>query len=134
MRRVQGLCLAIVTLGAVLVPWHLKAQPVSKPAAIKELSSDELQKHVQWVDDSLRQMRTIRPGMTRAQLLEVFAPESGLSSPSTGSYVYKGCSYFKVGVRFRLIHPSSGSQPAEAGPNDVIISLSPYYLDVPQAD
>jgi hypothetical protein len=53
-----------------------------------------------WVAKSLKEMQTIRPGMTRADLLKVFEEEGGISTRTSQRYVYRGCPYFKVDVTF----------------------------------
>jgi len=89
--------------------------------------------HVQWVADSLIRMRTITPGMTRAELLEVFQTEGGMSTATMRTFVSKDCPYFKVDVTFRGVGPSvpvdegrSSIQIEDA--QDVIVSISRPYL------
>ncbi len=57
-----------------------------------------------WVADSLKKMQTVKVGMTRAQLLQVFTEEpGGLSSRQSQEYVYRQCPYFTVNVQFKPI-------------------------------
>lgn len=56
--------------------------------------------HTEWIVRSLREMQTVKPGMTRADLLKVFQEEGGLSTPRQRRYVYRECPYIKVEVTF----------------------------------
>lgn len=59
------------------------------------------QDHQAWVADALKKMQTIKPGMTRARLLEVFTTEGGTSTPLHHRFVSRDCPYFKVDVTFK---------------------------------
>jgi hypothetical protein len=59
--------------------------------------------HVVWVEQSLRRMQTIMPGMTRETLLTVFTTEGGLSTGLQRTFVSRDCPYFKVDVEFRAV-------------------------------
>jgi hypothetical protein len=82
--------------------------------------------HVQWVENALKDMQTIKVGMTRKDLLTVFTTEGGISSPRSRQYVYKKCPYFKVQVEFELSQP--GDRLTES-PDDRIIKISKPYLE-----
>jgi len=56
-----------------------------------------------WVERVLKRMLTIRPGKTRADLLEVFTTEGGLSTGLQRTFVSRDCLYFKVDVEFQAI-------------------------------
>ena len=57
--------------------------------------------HVQWVTEVMSEMQTIKPGMTRADLLKVFRTEGGLVfSGLQRTFVSRDCPYFKVDVQF----------------------------------
>ena len=65
--------------------------------------------------------------MTRGHLQRVFQPDGGLSTREEETYVYQGCSYFKVRVQFRAIGKAS-----EMGSlNDIITSISQSFLEEP---
>jgi hypothetical protein len=49
--------------------------------------------HIAWVADSLKKMQTIKPGMTRQDLLAVFTTEGGLSTREQRTYVSRDCQY-----------------------------------------
>src|SRR3954471_2433706 len=54
----------------------------------------------EWITSVLKEIQTIRPGMTRTELLTVFTTEGGLSTGLARTYVYRGCPYIKVDVTF----------------------------------
>jgi hypothetical protein len=70
-------------------------------------------------------MLTVKPGMTRGDLLEVFTTEGGISFPWERTYVSRDCRYFKVDVKF---HPVGERVTAEEDNRDVIGSISRPYL------
>ena len=82
--------------------------------------------HTKWVDSVLRSVMTIKPGMTRAELLNVFTTEGGLSTRTHRTYVYKECPYIKVDVEFSTVE-SSGDKFTES-PEDTIVKISRPYL------
>jgi len=84
-----------------------------------------------WVAQALTRMLTIKPGMTRGDLLKVFTVEGGLSTRNQRSYVSRDCLYFKVDVEFRQVGPP-GPDGAEMGfgesPADIIVKISHPYV------
>jgi hypothetical protein len=69
---------------------------------------------------------TIKPGMTRAELLKVFTTEAGLSTRTHRTYVYRECPYIKVDVEFASLQ-NPGDEFAESA-EDTIVKLSHPYL------
>jgi len=87
--------------------------------------------HTEWVETALKRMQTVRPGMTRGDLLKVFNDEGGISTREQRTYAYQDCPYFKVDVKFKAVKASpapKGPGPHES-PADVIISISQPYLN-----
>lgn len=78
--------------------------------------------HTKWIDNVLRSVQTIKPGMTRAELLEVFTIEGGLSSISQRTYVYRQCPHIKVDVKFAITNRD------EELLTDKILEISRPYL------
>lgn len=76
--------------------------------------------HSQWVGNVLAWIATIKPGMTRSDLLRVFTTEGGLSTRTHRTYVLKQCRTIKVDVEFSI----SGSEG-----EDKITQISKPYLD-----
>ena len=82
-RRIAYICLllALVVVGSVAAKttvWQSSQDPM-------------LKEHLTWVDQSLRRMESIKPGMTRADLLNLFTTEGGLQTGRT--FVYRDCPY-----------------------------------------
>src|ERR1700752_3168826 len=119
-RRLLGLALAmgVVVSGAVLVE--------GRPQAARP------QDHVQWVATALKRMQTIKPGMTRGDLLKVFTTEGFLSTPLPRTFVSRNCPYFKVNVEFEAVgrpsHDAGGRVTLVESGKDKIIKVSRPYL------
>lgn len=93
---------------------------------------------VAWVAESLKRMLTIKPGMSRYQLVHVFTTEGGLFTSLERTFVSRDCPYFKVDVTFhRATGPSSdtrGKDVLRDLDNDVIASISRPYLEFSVSD
>ena len=89
------------------------------------------QDHTAWVAEALQRMLTVKPGMTRGDLLKVFTTEGGISSPWERTYVSRDCRYFKVDVKFQ---PVGERVTAEEDNRDVIGSISRPYLQFSHGD
>ena len=89
--------------------------------------------NAQWVEKVLEQMKRIKPGMRRADLLEIFTTEGGLSTGLQRTFVSQHCPYFKVDVTFHAV--GRANQDAEGrvtlveGDQDQILSISRPYLE-----
>jgi hypothetical protein len=96
------------------------------------------QDHVAWVAQTLKQMQTIKPGMTRMDLLKVFTTEGGLSIGLRRTFVSRECPYFKVDVEFEAVgHPSrdvNGRVTLVEGSQDIIVNISRPYLQFSVTD
>ena len=79
----------------------------------------------EWLENVLAWIDTIKPGMTRSDLLRVFTTEGGLSTPAHQTYVLKQCPIIKVDVVF-----SDSGNEAE----DKITKISKPYLDYSRVD
>lgn len=75
--------------------------------------------HTQWVSNVLLWTATIKPGMTRSDLLRVFTREGGLSTRTHQTFVLKQCPTIKVDVEFSI----SGNEA-----EDKITQISKPYL------
>ncbi|MGB9337558.1 MAG: hypothetical protein WCB14_21290 [Candidatus Acidiferrales bacterium] len=106
----------------------------STPGGVTRLESQEqcAQEHRGWVAQALKKMETIKPGMTRKALLEVFKTEGGLSTGLQRTYVSKECSYFKVDVEFEVVgrpnRDENGRVTLVEDNRDVIVKISRPYL------
>ena len=96
-----------------------------------KLSEAELS-HAEWLAKALGEMATIKAGMTREDLLEVFQEEGGLSTRTQRRYVYRGCLYIKVDVTFEPVGVPA-DKLAES-PKDKIVTISKPFLEWPIID
>jgi hypothetical protein len=81
--------------------------------------------HTQWVSNVLLLITTIKPGMTRSDLLRVFTTEGGLSTRTHQTYVLRQCPIIKIDVEFSI----AGNEV-----NDKITKISKPYLDASHID
>ena len=90
------------------------------------------QDHQAWVTDTLEKMGTIKPGMTREQLLKVFTTEGGISTGLHRRFVSRDCPYFKVDVTFEAVgrpsHDNNGRVTLVEDSRDIIVTISQPYL------
>lgn len=90
------------------------------------------QDHIAWVSQTLKRMETIKPGMTRFDLLKVFRTEGGLSTVLRRTFVSQDCPYFKVDVEFKAVaRPDSdnaGFVTLLEDNRDIIVKISKPYL------
>jgi hypothetical protein len=92
-------------------------------------SSKKSDEHTKWIGDTLKEIQTIKPGMTRRDLLRVFGEEGGLSSRLWHRYVFHDCPYIKVDVEFTPSPATKDDPKAYADPNDIITKISKPYLE-----
>jgi hypothetical protein len=85
----------------------------------------------------MEKMETIKPGMTRFDLLKVFRTEGGPPTPTTiglrrGTFVSQDCPYFKIDVEFEpAARPDVGYGALGFSPGDnrdVILKVSKPYV------
>jgi hypothetical protein len=107
-------------------------QKLSEIAALKQRYiqsqvADAQTEHTKWIDSVLRQARTIKPGMTRQDLLQIFGEEGGMSTRTQRTYVYKDCPFIKVDVEFAVQENPDDriTEPLE----DKIVKISRPYLN-----
>lgn len=91
-----------------------------------------------WVSHAIEEMRSIRIGMTRKQLLGILTTEGGVSTRLTRTYVSRECPYFKIDVEFKASGEMEKDREghliqAESG-DDIIATLSKPYLDFSISD
>ena len=90
------------------------------------------QDHEAWVTHALKKMETVKPGMTRADLLLVFTTEGGLSTGLRRTFVSRDCHYFKVDVDFKAVgrpdRDREGRVTLDEDSRDIIVKVSKPYL------
>lgn len=83
--------------------------------------------HTRWIERSLREIQTLKPGMTRADLLKVLQEEGGLSNRNGHRFVYRECPYIKVDVKFQAVGALDDNLRKD--PRDKILRLSTPFLE-----
>ena len=90
------------------------------------------QEHQVWVTYALEKMQTVKPGMTRKDLLKVFTTEGGLSTGLNRRFASQDCPYFKVDVEFKAVgrpdRDSDGRVTLNEDARDIIVKISQPYL------
>jgi hypothetical protein len=89
--------------------------------------------HTEWLGKTLKEIQTIKLGMTRRDLVRLFVAEGGLgSSGGSRTYLYRECLYIKVDVEFEPVQRIAGK--SKEFPDDKIIKISSPYLGNPTID
>ena len=118
------LCLALV-LSLVLT--GCESAPSARSSVPSRGVNDVDKDLAKQIPSILSECQKIKPGMTRAELLEVFTTEGGLSTAAHRTFVYRGCPYIKVDVDFTLSDPKQ--KIVEERPTDAISKISKPYLE-----
>jgi hypothetical protein len=74
------------------------------------------------IEAVIRIVDTLRPGMTRADVLKNFETEGGISARQWNHYVYKKCSFIKVDITFVVA-------PGEDQTKELRQTISKPYLE-----
>lgn len=118
----RELCIFIASATIAAVTTSEASQAQTKPS----------QEHVAWVLEVLTRMKTIKPGMTRKELLTVFTTEGGMYTGLWRTFVSRDCPYFKVNVEFEAVgRPGKDAEGRHTGvedDRDVIVKISDPYL------
>ena len=88
--------------------------------------SQNAESHTEWITRSLKEMQTIKVGMSRAELLKVFKEEGGLSERLQRRYIYRDCPSIKVDVEFEPVEAEADLQEY---PTDKISHISKPFLE-----
>lgn len=129
MRLFRNSCVAVIALlfGSIGI---LSGQAGGSARATPESTA--------WVASALSEMLTIKPGMTRGQLLTVFTTEGGISTRLHRTFVSRVCPYFKVEVEFRpegqTARDREGRLLAGEDARDVIEKISQPFLQFSHMD
>lgn len=94
--------------------------------AQSDAQSGEPKTHSEWIAQSLKEMETIKVGMTRTDLLRVFGEEGGLSTRTQRQYVYRECPYLKVAVEFEPVETKESHFPENG--KDKIVKISQPFI------
>ncbi len=82
--------------------------------------------HQQWLNSALIDIQSVKPGMSRADLLRVMQPEGGFSGIPRHTFVYHKLPYIKVDVTFGP--QVKVEDRIQETPSDKIVSISRPYL------
>ena len=96
-------------------------------AAARKLSPSQKLERKEWVAKCLKEMQSVKVGMTRKDLAKVLTTEGGIYSPGWGHYVHPECPYFKVDVAFAFTRGKGGHGTWK--PTDKITKVSKPYLE-----
>lgn len=100
---------------------------VSAAAILPSSKSSGADEHTEWIEKSLREIETVKVGVTRVDLLRVFKEEGGISTRTWRRYVYRDCPYIKVDVEFEPI--GEPENKLRESPRDKIIKISKPFLE-----
>jgi len=105
---------------AIVVP----AAALSAP--VPERGEDE---RFKFIRACLQDIRSVKPGDTRDDLLRKFVQSGGLYNRRRASYSYLRCPFFKVSVTFEPSGPGEG-----LAADDKVVAVSTPYLEDPLAE
>lgn len=114
MRRVGLVAVLLITTLGVLA----QEAEIDRP----DLKIDR--EHTQSIDHVMRSIATLKPGMTRRDLLRVLTTEGGIFTRKKQRYVYRHCPYIKVEVDFS---PLDAAQ--EPNPDDQVLKITQPFLE-----
>jgi|SRR5215216_3367036 len=100
---------------------------VSATAIWPSSESCAAHEHTEWIARSLKEIESVKVGMTRVDLLRVFKEEGGISTRTWRRYVYRDCSYIKVDVEFEPV--GEPENKVSQSPRDKIIKISKPFLE-----
>ena len=100
--------------------------PSAESVKIQDAKAAQNTQHNLWVEKCLREMQSIKVGMTRRDLGKFFTTEGGVSSASWRQYVHRECPYFKVAVEFAPSRDQDGR--AREKPTNRITKISRPFL------
>jgi len=90
-------------------------------------ASSQMETHQEWIAKSLKEIETVKVGMTRAELMKVFSTEGGLSTRTQQRFVYRECPYIKVDVEFEAVGEPKNQTLLQ--PEDKIKKISKPFLE-----
>ena len=113
------------------LPQWAKSQSQVQDESVPE-GPEYIQQRTAWIAKVLRRLDSVRPGMIRRDLDRTLTPDGGMSTRLQKTYLFVGCPYIKVDVRFRAAAGMTDS--FGESPEDLIESVSKPYLEVSHAD
>lgn len=111
----------VLILSAMVVTFAIITSVLTAPMSSKTSNNTE------WIARTLKEIQTIKVGMTRKELLAKFTTEGGFSSRTWQKYVYRECPLIKVDVEFEAVGASEDKM--KESPDDKITKISKPYLE-----
>jgi hypothetical protein len=108
---------------STLPPWAKSRSQIAIESVPE--SEDLTTARREWIVKVMLQIAELQPGMTRKDVLRVMTTEGGLSTRTQRTYVYPGCGYIKIVVRFT---PVGAADESDESLDDTIVSVSQPYL------
>jgi hypothetical protein len=102
----------------------------------KEIVCVSNSEHLKWLDDRVKEARSIKAGMSYAELLILFEPEGGfgVQTQPAKRYILKSCPLICVEITFD-VDEGKASTSKKTNLNDLRIQhISPLYLDYTVSD
>jgi hypothetical protein len=122
-------------LAVLLLALIVSSSYAQGPSSQSRIQAQIDGEHRQWIDQVLQSIATIKPGMIRKNLSNVFEEEGGLSTRTQRKYVYKGCPYIKVDVEFSPVEATGDvTDRYDESPDDKIVKISRPYLEYSISD
>jgi hypothetical protein len=84
--------IGMLLIAGVLVLMGVSMRPVAQ-------STDD-KAHQQWLEDRYKEATSIKPGMTRADLIKLFMEDGGFYGTQARPYVLRSCFLIKIEVKF----------------------------------
>jgi hypothetical protein len=103
------------------------------PCSTATQGQEELeQAHKQWLNERYAEAISIRPGMSRAELLRVFKEDGGFQSIPATRYILRSCDMIQIEVKFDTEY---GQAYKDKPDEDLkITKVSRPYLKYPSMD
>jgi hypothetical protein len=123
-----------------------KANPEDAPRiqAIEQFIADHRKKaaaqsanvndHLAWVEQCLKDFASLKPGMTRKEVESKFPQDGGLQTVSPVRYTHPACPCFKIDVEFDFKRDQADQGRAITGADDKVTRVSRPYLERPISD
>jgi hypothetical protein len=94
--------------------------------------SEQEEIHRQWLYERYAEATSIKPGMSRADLLRAFEEDGGLQRIPATRYLLKSCNMIKIEVEFDTEYGQAYKEKPDADLK--ITKVSQPYLEYPHAD
>src|SRR2546430_1369593 len=73
------------------------------------------QAHQQWLEERYKEAISIKPGMSRADLIKLFDEDGGMQMIAATRYVLKSCRLIQIEVKFNAYGADFRAIPAKIG-------------------